>query len=405
MAAPDNRKAGRLRPTSAQPEVLPIRLFYGTNVGHVSAPFMWNLIVLLVFGGVILFSASYVTGYYKFGDSFHYIRTQVILGLGGAVVMAVISQVDYRILRYFTRIVYWISIILMVLVFTCEPISGCRRWLNWSWLPITIQPSEIAKFAIIMTTADLYQRYRNRRKTLKYGIYYPIRATIPFLVLLFFQPHKSCMVLVLCILFTMLLIGGANLFYFGGAAVVGVAGIVTVLITSHDYVQSRLETWTLFGTDLSIMDYQTKQSILAIASGGWGGVGIGEGKQKHLWLPEAVNDFIFSVLCEELGFIGAVICILLFAILIFQGIRIAVNAPDTYGAVLAAGITAQVAWQVIFNICVVTATTPNTGISLPFFSSGGTSLVFLLIEMGVLMSVSKASDIVEQRKKQQGESL
>lgn len=405
MAEPNKKKARRFRPTPSQPDVLPIRLFYGTNVGQVSAPFMWNLIVLLVFGAIILFSASYVTGYYKFGDSYHYIRTQVILGLGGVVLMAGASQIDYRVWRYFTKIIYWVAIVLMLLVFTCEPISGCRRWLNWSWLPGTIQPSEIAKFAIILSTADLYQRFRNRRKTLKYGILYPVGMAIPFLVLLFFQPHKSCMVLVLCILFTMLLIGGANLFYFGIAAVVGVTGIVTVLLTSHDYVQSRLETWTLFGTDLSIMDYQTKQSILAIASGGWNGVGIGAGKQKHLWLPEAVNDFIFSVLCEELGFIGAVACIILFAILIFQGIRIAVNAPDTYGAVLAAGITAQVAWQVIFNICVVTATTPNTGISLPFFSSGGTSLVFLLIEMGVLMSISKATDIVDQRKKQQGESL
>lgn len=402
---PDMKNSKRYRPAPAQPDVLPLHFFYRKNSGRVSATFLWNLIVLLVFGAIILFSASYVTGYYKFGDSFHYIRSQVILGLGGVALMAVASQVDYRIWRYFTKLVYWFAIILMLLVFTCEPISGCRRWLNWSWLPGTIQPSEIAKFAVILTTADLYQRFRNRRNTLRYGILYPIGMTIPFLVLLFFQPHKSCMVLMLCILFTMLLIGGANLVYFGGAAIAGVTGIVIVLITSKDYVANRLATWSPLTIDLNTMDYQTKQSILAIASGGWTGVGIGAGKQKHLWLPEAVNDFIFSVLCEELGFFGAVVCIILFAILIFQGIRIAVNAPDTYGAVLAAGITAQIAWQVIFNICVVTATTPNTGISLPFFSSGGTSLVFLLIETGVLLSVSKATDIVEQRKKREGEAL
>ena len=183
---------------------------------------------------------------------------------------------------------------------------------------------------------------------------------------------------------------GISWAWIGIAGGAGAALTLVFLFTQSGYIEKRLSTWL----DPTKIQYQTQQSLYSISSGGLFGLGFGAGRQKHLWLPEATNDFIFAVLCEELGFVGAMLCVVLFMLLILQGLYIAAKAPDRFSSLMCVGITAQIAFQVIYNIAVVTDSVPNTGIGLPFFSSGGTSLVMLLAEMGVMLSISRASDIV-----------
>lgn len=364
--------------------------------GRFSSTYLINLLIILMLGLVMLFSASYSTGYYRFGDSLHFIRPQFLYALLGCAVMYAVSWIDYRWLRQWTWTLYLLCLVLLVVVLFMDPINGCRRWINLEHLP-TLQPSEICKFSLVLTVAHLMDLNRRRIKTLLYGAIIPGCMILPFWALLYLEPHYSAMILMACILGTMLLCGGTAFRWFGiGAAGVGVLGSI-FLLTRMGYIQERLDSWLNPDNIL----YQTRQSLYSIGSGGLMGQGIGKSLQKHLWLPEATNDFIFAVICEEMGFIGALVCILLFAALIFQGFFIAINAADRFGCLLCVGITAQIAWQVLFNIAVVTDTVPNTGISLPFFSSGGTSLVMLMAEIGVVLSVSREGNRVHEMEKKE----
>ena len=273
-----------------------------------------TLAVIIVFGLIMLFSASYTTGYLRMGDSFYYIKSQVFcLGLGLAV-MLLFSRIDHRFLRRMVGPGYVVCIVMLIAVLFSAPLNGCRRWLR---IGFTIQVSEIAKFEMILLRTVLEH------------------------------------------------------------------------IDSIPYLQSRLDGWT---HDLSKMTDQTLQSLYAIGSGGVTGLGLGNSIEKQLWLPESTNDFIFSVVCEELGFVGAVIVILLFVLFLVQGLWLAFHAENRYCTLVGIGIMAQIAWQVFCNIAVVTNTLPNTGISLPFFSSGGTSLILLLAEMGVMINIGRGGE-------------
>ncbi|MBQ7859859.1 MAG: FtsW/RodA/SpoVE family cell cycle protein [Faecalibacterium sp.] len=362
-------------------------------------PLLINLGIILVFGLIMLFSASYTTAYLtKGGDSYFYIKEQVLYAVAGTAVMLVASRVDYHWVRRWTNIVYFFSVLLLLLVLTCEPINGCRRWLHWNVAPLkylpTVQVSEIVKFEMALMTANIMCVYRTKRRTFKYGIIYPLLPLIPVVPLMLLEPHLSGTVIICAIVGTVMLLGGS-----GGkwipilvGSVAALAGVLYGFASDFlgkliSYVGDRLDGWTW---DLDLMPWQTKQSLYAIGSGGLTGVGLGNSMEKQLWLPECVNDFIFSVICEELGFMGALMVIILFVLLIGQCLYVAFEAADLYGSLVALGITAQIAWQVFFNIGVVTNTLPNTGISLPFFSSGGTSLLMLLGEMGILLSIARA---------------
>ena len=240
-----------------------------------------------------------------------------------------------------------------------------------------------------MGLACFADRYYEKRGTLLYGIVLPVLPLLPVVVLLYKEPHNSAIMLILLIAGSMILCGGVGRFWCIPAAGAAAFVIYKMLTGQNNYVQQRLGAWN--GDEGDIL-YQTQQSLYSIASGGLTGLGIGNSRQKHLWLPEASNDFIFSVLCEELGFIGAVICMGLFAALIIQGVIIALNSPDYFGTMLGIGIMSQIAWQTMIHIAVVTNVAPNTGISLPFFSSGGTSLLILLCEMGIILSISRAGN-------------
>lgn len=381
------------------------KLKLNRNTGPYPVAFIATLTIIQIFGLLMLFSASYATGYLQKGDSYYYIWDQLIYTLLGEGVMIVASCFDYHWLHRWTKWLYLVCLILLCVVLTCEPINNCRRWLHWDGVPIpSIQPSEITKFAMILLTAHIMCTYRARRNTFRYGFVYPLVPLVPVIALMFFEPHLSGMILICTIVCSIMLLGGSGGKYLLGLAGLGAAGIWLLYNFAADkieYVMERLEGWT---SDLTKMPWQTYQSLLAIGSGGLTGMGLGNSMEKQLWLPECTNDFIFSVVCEELGFIGALLVIFLFIALILQGLAIAYNAADLYGTLIAIGITAQVAWQVFCNIAVVTNSMPNTGISLPFFSSGGTSLVMLLGEMGILLNIARQGAAAAAREKAQGQA-
>ncbi len=374
-----------------------------------------TLAVILVFGLVMLFSASYTTGYLRMGDSFHYIKQQVLCMVLGLGCMTVMSYVDHRFLRRWVGFFYLIVLVLLGVTLTMEPLNGCRRWLRLGGF--TLQTSEVAKFVMILLCADIaakapqIQRLSNgKRARVSVGewmyvrvwrqLVRPVLPLVPVVLLLALQPHMSGIVLTVAVVGTILLLSGSGgLLTWAGA---GAAAVLLETLLSHvdsiPYLQDRLDGWT---QDLSKMTDQTVQSLYAIGSGGLTGLGLGNSVEKQLWLPESTNDFIFSVVCEELGFVGAMLIIILFVLFILQGLWIAYRAENLYCTMVGIGIMAQIAWQVFCNIAVVTNTLPNTGISLPFFSSGGTSLILLLAEMGVMINIGRNGERCEQRRERE----
>ena len=375
---------------------------------------MATLGIIVIFGLVMLFSASYTTGYLRFGDSLHFIRSQVLcLGLG-VVAMALFSYIDYRFLRKLVWPGYLLCLVLLVLVLFSTPLNGCRRWISFGGF--TVQVSEIAKFEMILLTAHLAAKAprlekldpgSNRRVPPSVWLYQrlvrelivPLLPLLLVLALLVLEPHMSGIVLTTAIVGTILLLSGSGGVLTWAGAITAGALLETLLshVDSIPYLQKRLDGWT---QDLSKMTDQTVQSLYAIGSGGLKGLGLGNSVEKQLWLPESTNDFIFRVVCEELGFIGAVLIIVLFVLFIVQGLLIAYKAENLYCTMVGIGIMAQIAWQVFCNIAVVTNTLPNTGISLPFFSSGGTSLILLLAEMGVMVNIGRNGERVAQQREQ-----
>ena len=356
-------------------------------------PFLITVLILVVFGLIMLFSASYATALYRFGDSFHYIKDQAIFAIIGVTAMLIASKVDYHIFHRLAWPLMAISMILLVVVLFMPAYNNAHRWITIKGLG-TLQPSEIAKFTIIVLFAHIISVNYAKMKTFSYGVIPFMMVLAPVVVLMLLEPHLSGTILILSIGAIMMFVGGTSLKWFGLGGGVAVGGLAAALIAFPDlvpYAMSRIEMWQNPYLDIQGKGHQTIQSLLAIGSGGVMGLGLGNSRQKHLYVPEPQNDFIFSIICEELGFIGAMVVILLFVLLLVRGAVIAINAKDKFGAMLVVGIIAQVTVQAVLNIAVVTNTVPNTGISLPFFSYGGTSLMMLLGEMGIVLSVSRQS--------------
>ena len=353
--------------------------------GPVSRGFLAMLLGILFFGLTMLFSASYSSAYATSGKLYSIIKPQVIIALVGLAFMWILSKINYRALRLMSESLYIITIVLLILaLLSPEDTNGTYRWV---YLPggASFQPSELAKFSLMIWTADMLDRDYDKKNRLWYGAIKPALPLLPILYLLHKEPHNSAMIL-LCLLPLVPACAVAVMYFLKGLA------------GGEGYAAGRMDaTWGLAPLDTAGMGWQTRQSIYAISTGGMFGVGIGASVQKHQWLPYAENDFIFGVIGEELGFFGCVILIGAFAVLLIMGVMIALRAPDLYGTVLGIGIISQIAWQVFLHIAVGTALIPNTGISLPFFSSGGTSLLLLLSEMGVLLSISRAGNAREQR--------
>ncbi len=353
-------------------------------------PFLIILMIILVVGLISQFSASYAYSYYwNDGDSFYYIKRQLIFALIGVAAMLFISTIDYHILHHFAIPLMLVSFVLLGVALMLPSSTGIHRWIR---LPgLQFQPSEIAKFALILLFAHLISLNHKKMKTFLAGY-------LPFILILgvtcglvFLEPHLSGTILLLGIGIVMMFVGGTRLLYLLGTVGLGVAAVIYMVFVKG-YEQERISVWLnpmgVYEVDPDAA-WQTVQSLYAIGSGGVMGQGLGNSRQKHLFLPEPHNDFIFSVICEEMGFVGAVLVIVLFALLLWRGITIGMKSPDKFGSMLAVGLTAQIGLQAFMNMAVVTNTIPNTGISLPFFSYGGTSLVMLLAQMGVVLSVSR----------------
>ncbi len=357
-------------------------------------PFLAILLALLSFGLLMLYSAGYAVALYRRGDAYTYIRPQLLFAALGAVAMYMASRIDYHIWHKLAWPLLGISLALLVIVLFMPEYNGCKRWIVLPGLG-TLQPSEIAKFSVVLVFSHIISLNHDRMKTFSTGVL-PFALVLGCVaVLMLLEPHLSGTVLILGIGAVLMFIGGTGLKWFGLAAVGGAAAIAAAVLFLPDlvpYAASRLSSWLDPFADPLGEGHQTIQSLYAIASGGAVGLGLGNSRQKYLYVPEPQNDFIFSILCEELGFVGAAAVLLLFLALFLRGMVIAVRARDKFGALLVVGFVTQVILQAVLNIAVVTNTIPNTGISLPFFSSGGTSLLMLLGEMGIVLSVSRQGD-------------
>ena len=356
-------------------------------------PFFLLVLILLTMGVVMVLSASFARAYYDpgnitGGNAAYYFVRQLLFALLGTGVMLLASKLPmgfYR--RYSFPFLAFALVLLMLVPFVGVKVNGSRRWLGVGGL--TLQPSELAKLAVILSFSVLICKMRGRMKTFRYGIL-PFAAILCAIVgLLVLEPHFSASIIIIAIGGVMLFLGGVRLGWFIGAAAAA-GGALAVLLAFFPYASSRITTWRDPFSSSSDEGYQIVQSLYSIGSGGLSGLGLGGSRQKFLYLPEEHNDFIFAVACEELGFIGAVGILILFALLIIRGYWIAMHARDRFSMLLAAGLTTLLAIQVVLNVAVVTNLLPATGISLPFFSSGGTALIMQLAESGIMLNISRS---------------
>ena len=373
----------------------PNKRFFRELLGHrlppMDLPFLVLVLTLVAFGLVMLYSASYAVALYRRNDAFAYIRPQLLFAAVGLIALYLASRVDYHIYHKLAWPMLALSLVLLVVVLFMPEYNGCKRWIVLPGLG-TLQPSEIAKFSVILTFRHIISLNHQRMKRFSVGVL-PFAAILGVLaVLMLLEPHLSGTLLLFGIGAVLMFVGGTGMRWFalaGGLGAAAIAGAVILLPDLVPYAADRLSSWIDPFSDPLGDGHQTIQSLYAIGSGGATGLGLGNSRQKYLYVPEPQNDFIFSILCEELGFVGACLVILLFVLLLLRGAVIALRAPDKFGALLTVGFVVQVVMQAVLNMAVVTNTIPNTGISLPFFSSGGTSLMMLLGEMGIVLSVSR----------------
>ena len=352
-----------------------------------------TVFILLGLGIITVLSASSPTALAETGNSYKYLIKQMEAAVIGIFLMFVASKIDYKLWQKNYKIIYCICMILLLAVCALgREAGGAKRWLDMGFL--SFQPSEVAKVGVIIFYSAWLTKNKEKLKTFKYGFVYPLLwLLIPIFFILILQNHFSA-TLVICMLAAILMIlAGCKIRYFIFVGIpLAALGIFAIIVAGQVFRMQRILTFFDPWQDIKGKGWQIVQSLYAIGSGGLFGVGLGESKQKYLYIPEPHNDFIFAVLAEELGFIGCAIVIILFAILIWRGITIAMKAPDMFGSLLAAGITSMIAIQVLVNIAVVTASMPVTGMALPFFSYGGTALIITLTSIGILLSVSRAGN-------------
>ena len=359
--------------------------------GGMDRIFLIIVILLLCYGSVMVFSSSYVyaKNNHNIQDSFYFVKKQTLFAIAGAVIMIVVSFIDYGFIKKFTVPIFVVSFLLLAAVpFLGQTIKGATRWIKIG--PLQFQPSDVMKFALILMLATYISFYKDKIRQFKYGILFPALITGAVCAITLLEHHMSGTIILFLIGVSMIFISGANwkiLAAFGG----GFAAVAVPIMLFTSYMKKRIESWLHPELYLQEGGWQPYQSLLAIGSGGLFGVGLGNSYQKHMWLPEPQNDFIFAIVCEELGMIGAIVLIALFIMLIWRGFVIAKRAPDIFSSLLVTGLTAKIGIQALLNIAVVTVAVPTTGIALPFFSYGGTALIMQLGEMGIILSVSRYS--------------
>ena len=367
---------------------------------HLDGIFLLIVALLATYGTLMVFSAGYYYAETRYGDEFYFIKRQALWLVIGVAAMLVSSNIDASVYKKATPLVYICTLALLVTVLIFGFVgNGAQRWISIG--PVTIQPSEIAKIALVMSLARYFDENSSRALNLKdkramlvHGTLIPIFIMLVPIVLVMLQKHLSCIIILGAIGVLMIVASGAGLRFLGGFMGVGVAG-VSALALLTDYTKERITVWQNPEAHKLTGGWQTLQGLMAIGSGGLFGVGFGKSLLKHSYVSEPANDMIFAILCEELGLAGGVLMILLFGALIFRGFHIAMRAEDFFSRMLTIGIVAKTAIQVLLNVAVVTKSIPNTGISLPFFSYGGSSLVMLFFEMGIILSISKKAKITK----------
>lgn len=352
---------------------------------RVDIPLLITVLALILFGMVMLYSTSSYNGLVKFGDSFYYLKKQFFATSLGLTAMYIVANIDYHVWAAFSVLGYGISAILSTLVlFVGQEINGSKRWLALG--PLSFQPSEFAKIALIIFLAWMVTKQGKRIVKLKI-MFLVILSALP-IVGLVGTNNLSTAIIILGIAVVLIFVASPKYMQFLAIGAMGV-GFVTIFLATASYRLERLAIW--LNPEEYEKGYQTLQGLYAIGSGGVFGVGLGNGKQKLGFVPEAQNDMIFSIICEELGLFGACFLIVLFGVLIWRLMVVASHTKELFGCLIVSGIMAHIMIQVILNIAVVTNTIPNTGITLPFVSYGGTSVLFLLSEMGIALNVSMST--------------
>ena len=348
-----------------------------------------TVILLLALGIIMVLSASSPSALSKTDSSYTYVSKQVLFAVAGIIAMLIISKIDYRFYKKFYKIGYIISILLLIAtLFKGAEAKGAERWIDLGFT--RFQPSEVVKLLMIVFYSVFLSNRKEELRTFK-GFIINLVLLAPILVILVvFQRHLSATLITVAIVSIMMLMAGTKISHFMAMIPFGIAGLAAVIFKGAEFRANRVFSFLDPWADARGTGWQAIQSLYAIGSGGIFGAGLGESKQKYLYISEPHNDFIFAVLAEELGFLGCTFVIVLFGIFIWRGIIIATKAPDVFGSLMAIGITSMIGIQAIINIAVVTSLLPVTGITLPFISYGGTSLLMLLASVGVLLNISRA---------------
>lgn len=354
-----------------------------------------TVLLLLSLGLIMVLSASSPTAISEGRSSYAYFIRQALFAVLGLFFMIVISKIDYRIYKKFYIIGYIASIVLLAAVLVIgRKVNGARRWIYLTE-SLSFQPSEFVKLFMIVFYATILTKDREELGSFLKGWVKHLIWLLPIIGLLIIEPHLSASIVIIGICVIMMVLAGCKIWQIiVPGTVIGIPALMIAIfkIPKFAHALKRITTFIDPWQDKLGDGWQVIQSLYAIGSGGLFGLGLGQSKQKYLYLPEPQNDFIFSVIAEELGFVGCVFVIILFAMLIWRGILVAMKAPDMFGSLLAIGITSLVGIQAIINIAVVTSSMPATGMPLPFFSYGGTALFILLCEMGVLLNISRAGN-------------
>ena len=371
------------------------------------------VLVLACFGSIMVFSASYADAQSRFNDSYYFIKRQMIFVLLGIGAMCAVMRLPYKFFRFWAVPSYFVTLGLLVVVLAMGLVGGgAQRWIGIG--SFTFQPSELAKLTLVLMLAWYYTTFQDNTKykpwklissnpqkrkgerklwiraNFTYGILIPGCIILAVVVLVALEKHLSGIIIIGLIGLIVMYASGCNAAIL--SAIMGIAGSAVVAFAFlTDYTKRRIDIWLNPEAFPLEGGWQTLQGMNAIGSGGLFGLGLGGSRQKYSYVSQPQNDFIFTIVCEELGFIGAVAVIALFAVFVWRGYVIAMRAPDSFSGIVAFGITTKVAIQVLLNIAVVTNSIPNTGISLPFFSYGGSSLIMQFLEMGVLLSISRSS--------------
>ncbi|QJA10227.1 stage V sporulation protein E [Romboutsia sp. CE17] len=352
-------------------------------------PVVFYTTMTLVFIGIVMvFSASYIQAAFKHHDAFYFLKRNVIYAILGFIGMMITSRIEYTFWKKNATKIGIIAIVLLVLVLTPLGIeaNGAKRWLGVGGA--TIQPAEIAKFACILITAKLIEKRYENIKSLMKGVLPLLLVPGIFFALIILQPNMSTAGTIILVIFVMLFVAGMSMRFV--ATMIGIgAGLFAVLVLSAPYRLKRVLSFLDPFQDPLGSGYQVIQSLYAIGSGGLFGLGLGKSKQKYFYIPEPQNDFIFAIIGEELGLIGCIVVMMLFVILVYRCIRIALKCSDVFSCMVVTGIGAQIGIQAALNIAVATSSMPATGVALPFISMGGTSLTILMGAVGIVLNISK----------------